>query len=137
MKTHNPEDIDKVDVALHLFDGRHDKLNAKLTVAHRSSHSSWDIALPGNKKNKLPIINAIFSIIRNTNTIEQGKLESLHYDNNDVTTMSKACLQIEPQEVSPMLLSSHMTTKSNNVCNNNKSNNTNNGITFPLVDDSN
>ena len=56
----NPELVDKVDVVLQLFDGRHDGLDTKLKHACGSSHALYDIAIADDNTNKLAIDNALF-----------------------------------------------------------------------------
>ena len=87
---HNSEDVDKVDVVLKLFDGRHDELYAKLRHACGYGNDSLDVALSGVNTNKLAIANTLFSRNSNKNTINQEQLKLLNYDNDDVTTMSQA-----------------------------------------------
>ena len=106
----------------------------KCVLNQGNAHSLCCITLPGSKKNRPHVSNKMSSIILNKNNIEQEQLKSQHYDNDDDDTIKKASLQIKPQKVSPMLLSSHITIKSNNIHNSNSSNNNNRGMTFALVD---
>ena len=67
---HNPQEVDKVDVVLKLFDGQHDELDAKLRHTHGFSHYLHDFALASDNANKLAINNKLFSSIRNKNYVQ-------------------------------------------------------------------
>ena len=117
-KSYNPEKLGKVDDILQLFDGRYDDLDKKLRNKY-DGQGLYDIALAGNnaKSTTFAISNKIFSSIRNNNTNNDPKLLD--------SDLTQICVQIKPQEIFPILLSNHATTKIKS---------TNNGIRFLLVD---